>query len=145
MKAETKAKRRVTLSICGLGMLDESEVESLPPEVLAPVALEVQSTQFTQEDVPESTDIPADARVIIKVEAGTSSSKGRIHFHKPVEGQESLLTWQQWVVDIATELVQTREPVMVQTKTSAAGNVRVEALKRLKPEGPPPELDDIPF
>lgn len=29
MKAETKAKRRVTLSICGLGMLDESEVESL--------------------------------------------------------------------------------------------------------------------
>ncbi len=27
MKCETKAKRRVTLSICGLGMLDESEVE----------------------------------------------------------------------------------------------------------------------
>jgi hypothetical protein len=26
MKAETKAKRRVTLSICGLGMMDESEV-----------------------------------------------------------------------------------------------------------------------
>lgn len=40
MKAETKAKRRVTLSICGLGFLDESEVgsiagaqfEQLPPE-----------------------------------------------------------------------------------------------------------------
>lgn len=30
MKAETKAKRRVTLSICGLGMLDESEIESIP-------------------------------------------------------------------------------------------------------------------
>jgi len=30
MKAITKAKRRVTLSICGLGMLDETEVESLP-------------------------------------------------------------------------------------------------------------------
>lgn len=29
MKAETKAKRRVTLSICGLGMLDENEVESI--------------------------------------------------------------------------------------------------------------------
>lgn len=27
MKAETKAKRRVTLSICGLGFMDESEVE----------------------------------------------------------------------------------------------------------------------
>lgn len=30
MKAETKAKRRVTLSICGLNMLDESEVSDLP-------------------------------------------------------------------------------------------------------------------
>jgi hypothetical protein len=28
MCAETKAKRRVTLSICGLGWLDETEVES---------------------------------------------------------------------------------------------------------------------
>ena len=30
MKAETKAKRRVTLSICGLGFIDELEVDSLP-------------------------------------------------------------------------------------------------------------------
>jgi len=29
MKAETKAKRRVTLSLCGLGMLDETEVDTL--------------------------------------------------------------------------------------------------------------------
>jgi hypothetical protein len=32
MKAHTKAKRRVTLSICGLGMLDESEIESIPAD-----------------------------------------------------------------------------------------------------------------
>lgn len=30
MKAETKAKRRATLSLCGLGWLDESEVDSIP-------------------------------------------------------------------------------------------------------------------
>lgn len=30
MKAETKAKRRVTLSICGLGWTDETEVDSIP-------------------------------------------------------------------------------------------------------------------
>lgn len=29
MKCETKAKRRVTLSICSLGMLDETEIESI--------------------------------------------------------------------------------------------------------------------
>lgn len=33
MKAETKAKRRATLSICGLGMLDETEVETIPGAV----------------------------------------------------------------------------------------------------------------
>lgn len=30
MKAVTKAKRRLTLSICGLGWLDETEVETIP-------------------------------------------------------------------------------------------------------------------
>lgn len=30
MKAETKAKRRVTLSICGMGWTDESEIDSIP-------------------------------------------------------------------------------------------------------------------
>ena len=30
MKCETKAKRRATLSICGLGFLDESELETIP-------------------------------------------------------------------------------------------------------------------
>ncbi len=30
MKAHTKAKRRVTLSICGLSFVDESEIESIP-------------------------------------------------------------------------------------------------------------------
>lgn len=32
MKAETKAKRRVTLSVCGLGLLDETEVASIQAE-----------------------------------------------------------------------------------------------------------------
>jgi hypothetical protein len=31
MKTETKAKRRATLSICGLGFLDETEIEDLTP------------------------------------------------------------------------------------------------------------------
>ncbi len=32
MKAETKAKRRATLSICGLGWLDEGETETIPAQ-----------------------------------------------------------------------------------------------------------------
>jgi hypothetical protein len=37
MKAETKAKRRATLSILGLGLLDETEIETIPaPEFVEP-------------------------------------------------------------------------------------------------------------
>ena len=36
LKAVTKAKRRATLSICGLGWLDETEVEAIPGAKLPP-------------------------------------------------------------------------------------------------------------
>lgn len=36
MKAETKAKRRATLSLCGLGFLDETEIETIPSAAKAP-------------------------------------------------------------------------------------------------------------
>lgn len=43
MKAETKAKRRVTLSICGLGFSDESEVESIgSPQVSQPAPRQIE-------------------------------------------------------------------------------------------------------
>lgn len=35
LKAETKAKRRLTLSLCGLGMLDESEIDVTPAALTA--------------------------------------------------------------------------------------------------------------
>jgi len=37
MKGETKGKRRVTLSICGLGWTDESEIETIPGAQLVQV------------------------------------------------------------------------------------------------------------
>jgi hypothetical protein len=45
MKATTKAKRRVTLSLCGLGMLDESEVDSIPTAVVVPSELSADDTK----------------------------------------------------------------------------------------------------
>lgn len=46
MKAETKAKRRVTLSICGLGMLDEAEVETITGAKAVKTGLaEIESTE----------------------------------------------------------------------------------------------------
>jgi hypothetical protein len=41
MKAETKAKRRVTLSICGLGILDESEIDTMKGAIIEDASHEI--------------------------------------------------------------------------------------------------------
>jgi hypothetical protein len=60
MCAETKAKRRVTLSICGLGWLDETEVESqiqaqpsrpVVAALAAPVVIDPQKPMETFHDL----------------------------------------------------------------------------------------------
>jgi hypothetical protein len=55
MKAETKAKRRATLSLVGLGWTDESEVESVPGATAIRVDHE---TGEILEGSPETPDIP---------------------------------------------------------------------------------------
>ncbi len=47
MKAETKAKRRLTLSLCGLGILDESEVDSIKDAKI-----------ISEPEIPKNTVIP---------------------------------------------------------------------------------------
>jgi len=56
LKAVTKAKRRVTLSICGLGMLDETEVASIPEPV--PVPQQQQPPQYQHLQGQSSTPLP---------------------------------------------------------------------------------------
>ena len=65
MKALTKAKRRLTLSLAGLGWLDETETESIPgaqrvsePQ-LAPVSSEVETLR--QQLAERAKELPADS------------------------------------------------------------------------------------
>lgn len=67
MKAETKAKRRVTLSICGLGVLDETEVD-IPKRKLAYVYEEHAPTAA----LPEASEVSGGPA--ISVAGGASSS-----------------------------------------------------------------------
>lgn len=55
MKAETKAKRRVTLSIAGLGWADESEVDSIPGARL--VAVDNQTGEIITPDPARATPV----------------------------------------------------------------------------------------
>jgi len=50
MKSETKAKRRATLSICGLGMLDEAELDTMPK-------FETRSVTKTDNPMIDSNDV----------------------------------------------------------------------------------------
>lgn len=63
MKCATKAKRRATLAICGLGMLDESELDTVPgarPEAAAVVQMPRRKS--------EAKAAPADEVVIVAEE-----------------------------------------------------------------------------
>jgi hypothetical protein len=73
MKAETKAKRRATLSICGLGMIDESEIETIPNSHI--VSLE---------------DIKKEKHCIDKIEKCTNMDELRIEFEKAKDYAKSI-------------------------------------------------------
>lgn len=63
LKAITKAKRRVTLSISGLGTLDESEVADIPEHAPAPVSVMQELDAFAmdaQQALP-ARDVPFEA------------------------------------------------------------------------------------
>jgi hypothetical protein len=61
MKAETKAKRRVTLSICGLGFLDETEAPTIPD---AQPWVEPQEIKQVEAELPPSAPEPKFKKVI---------------------------------------------------------------------------------
>lgn len=88
MKAETKAKRRVTLSFAGLGMLDESEIESIPgaqkvaekditPEA-APIVGKPENVKAQaqwEKDTARMTKLPDDIKAFFKWKKLTSRDK----------------------------------------------------------------------
>jgi len=71
MKCETKAKRRATLSILGLGMLDESEIETIPAAKKAPAPEVTQSQIATAQGT--AANEPVDAEVETEEESPTET------------------------------------------------------------------------
>jgi hypothetical protein len=71
LKAETKAKRRVTLSICGLGMLDESEIESIPQssketrQEAKQAAQEIATRKLAELQAPVAPMLPTDEQTLL--------------------------------------------------------------------------------
>lgn len=99
MKCETKSKRRVTLSIAGLGFLDETEVEDIPErDKRAPVAMPVAralpekaTVARVSPETGEMRDVPEwtleELSALIRAEGvGTEAVAAMLHVDKLTRG-----------------------------------------------------------
>jgi hypothetical protein len=160
MKAETKAKRRVTLSICGLGMLDELEVETVHRE--PPYTVEA----------PKRVELPEGTVQIINV---VPKSKGAAQWaevtYVTATGEEQVLPTPAdgtgAAVGLLEALAQEAVPVYITTKVTPRSKKTVIAaakrwqsaeaeaaireaelaheVERQADEPPPITADQIPF
>ncbi len=82
MKATTKAKRRVTLSICGLGMTDETETETIPGAVKVEVDTETGEIVAAPEALPaprgNDVDVERGITALVEELVRAGVSPGRI-------------------------------------------------------------------
>ena len=153
MTAETKSKRRVTLSICGLGMLDETEVESLPPTIAYHVEPTVDSdagetAQDTVQQPAPRPELPPGTVRIEKVNAVKTKNPKVLKYFLTLSTGEEASTINSRLASVAEAVCEANEPVVVVLKSTKWGS-EVESIKRLEPNDQQPELmlneDEIPF
>lgn len=116
MKAVTKAKRRLTLSICGLGMLDETEIETIPNAV--PVDVNIPEPTVTIIDPTPTPEPTAQATIPIQPAYPPEWDQARTNATertaivtdeaRPAKKRQPLIKSQGWFA-VAAELAQTFE------------------------------------
>lgn len=95
MRAITKAKRRVTLSICGLGFLDESEIDSIPNA--QPIAHPEQDAVMTEAEAEQLT-LAHKASGLDQWKCGRALAMKLITVCKLLEAEGAgALTWHEWL------------------------------------------------
>ena len=73
MKCETKAKRRVTLSLCGLGMLDETEIATLKGQGIASEPTDANNWPDPQIHTPAAADPNAEPEIRPRSQKGAAT------------------------------------------------------------------------
>lgn len=159
MKAETKAKRRVTLSICGLGCLDDSETDTLGSYKKIDVSTLEQTVIEEKEDIKntieevfgETTPVAPEPP---KKTASFSYSKEKSSTDKPITEKQSKCIYailmskdikgRQEQLDIIIPIIN-REITTTRDLTMNEAKVIIDALQK-KPEETDSDNDqDIPF
>ena len=84
MKAETKAKRRVTLSICGLSFLDETELETIPPSSKSSPQVSASEVSISQKHNSTFSPKVTDAELINNEITSEQAKSIRDTIEKPI-------------------------------------------------------------
>lgn len=124
MKAETKAKRRATLSICGLGMLDETEAADImsatPTVVVEAVTTKAADGSEINTVTGEVVDVNDGLlRIVSCIKQPTTSNRG-CWLLKLSDGRECYSLKEQ-EASVADQFVQAQRPVVIDLKESKRG------------------------
>lgn len=120
MKAETKAKRRVTLSICGLGVLDETEVETIRQEP-PPLVVEVKP------------DRPEPPEGYVYIERIDTKRKGHFEWADVVTSRGETFVATMQMIALLEQVAQDQAPVDLVTAKNKKGNEEIMEAHRLTP------------
>jgi len=118
MKALTKAKRRLTLSLCGLGMLDESEVSSIPgAQAFPPLAIESKPIEIPE---PPLGNDPITPLILKQLQATVKSVADKL----PANWREETLT--KFQVKSSKDLTNRQAMTIINELQSYEGECDVE-------------------
>jgi hypothetical protein len=131
---ETKAKRRATLSLCGLGILDESELDTMPlaQQVSLPAAPEIgTSATVVVEPTPAPVNVPGTVSTQEEIdEREIAGHRTRLLFAKKIEDVQQI--WDEIPKHLKPELVVDKEKAKIRfaKQPPKATPVRDEQLMR---------------
>jgi hypothetical protein len=135
MRAETKAKRRVALSICGLGWADESEVETIPGAQVVALDAPEPAPEVRQAPPPERPPLPTGPVYVESVTPAADRKSWALVFSS---GEEAM-TSKRTVAALAESFVKYRKPALVTTEDGAIVSLAA-APRELSPDPEPAPL-----
>lgn len=138
MKAVTKAKRRLTLSMVGLGMLDETEVETIPNAKRSNVDVATgeiidaptRPRAITPDAIEAATPTPADNNTISEENLAKVRERAA---ERGIEGHDfSWLVWDKYGGKSPNQLTVTEGRVLYALIHSAQDDALAEHMKQVR-------------
>lgn len=126
MKAETKAKRRVTLSVCGLGMLDETEVDTIPGAKITPSAGVAEA--LTAESYARVNEVAKKMREWL--DQGSVGDAVAEFDNANLDAEEQIATWERFASKERAAMKKEQERLREERRQKQAAQTITDAQKK---------------